>query len=40
MKMYTEEEVKQMINATLIEYSDYVLADVPHWFEQIKKEIS
>ncbi len=36
-RMYSEEEVKQMIDATLIEFSDYVLADVPHWFEQFKK---
>jgi hypothetical protein len=36
-KMYSEEEVKQIIDATLIEYSDFVLVDVPHWFEQFKK---
>ena len=36
-KIYSEEEVKQIIEATLIEYSDFVLADVPHWFEQFKK---
>jgi hypothetical protein len=36
-KMYSEEEVKQIIEATLIEYSDYVLADIPEWFEQFKK---
>ena len=36
-KMYTEEEVKQIIEATLIEYSDFVLADIPQWFEQFKK---
>jgi hypothetical protein len=36
-RMYSEEEVKQIIDATLIEYSDFVLADVPHWFEQFKK---
>jgi hypothetical protein len=36
-RMYSEEEVKQIIDATLIEFSDYVLADVPHWFEQFKK---
>ncbi len=35
--MYSEEEVKQIIEATLIEYSDYVLADIPEWFEQFKK---
>jgi hypothetical protein len=36
-KMYSEEEVKQIIEATLIKYSDYVLADIPEWFEQFKK---
>jgi len=36
-RMYSEEEVKQIINKTLIEYSDYVLADVLEWFEQFKK---
>jgi len=36
-KMYSEEEVKQIIEATLIEYSDYVLADIPEWFEKFKK---
>ena len=36
-RMYSEEEVKQIIDATLIEYSDFVLADVPEWFEQFKK---
>jgi hypothetical protein len=36
-RMYSEEEVKQIIEATLIEYSDYVLADIPEWFEQFKK---
>ena len=36
-KMYSEEEVKQIIDATLIEYSDFVLADLPEWFEQVKK---
>jgi hypothetical protein len=36
-RMYGEEEVKQIIDATLIEYSDFVLADIPHWFEQFKK---
>jgi hypothetical protein len=35
--MYSEEEVKQIIDATLIEYSDFVLADIPEWFEQFKK---
>lgn len=36
-RMYTEEEVKQIIEATLIEHSDFVLADIPDWFEQFKK---
>jgi hypothetical protein len=36
-RMYSEEEVKQIIEATLIEYSDYVLADIPEWFKQFKK---
>jgi hypothetical protein len=36
-RMYSDEEVKQIIDATLIEYSDFVLADIPHWFEQFKK---
>jgi predicted esterase len=36
-RMYSEEEVKQIIDATLIEYSDFVLADVPEWFKQFKK---
>ena len=38
-RMYSEEEVKQIIEATLIEYSDFVLADIQEWFEQFKKEI-
>jgi hypothetical protein len=36
-KMYTEEEVKQIIDKTLIEYTDLDLSDVPHWFIQFKK---
>ena len=36
-RMYSEEEVKQIIDTTLIEYSDFVLADIPYWFEQFKK---
>jgi hypothetical protein len=36
-KMYSEEEVKQIIDATLIAHSDFVLADVPEWFKQFKK---
>ena len=39
-RMYSEEEVKQIIDKTLIEYSDFVLADIPHWFEQFKKKIT
>lgn len=36
-RSYSEEEVKQIIDATLIEYSDFVLADVPEWFQKFKK---
>jgi hypothetical protein len=36
-RMYSEEEVLQIIEATLIEYSNFVLADIPEWFEQFKK---
>jgi hypothetical protein len=36
-RMYSEKEVKQIIEATLIEYSDFVLADILEWFEQNKK---
>jgi hypothetical protein len=36
-RMYSEEEVKEILEATLIEYSDIVLADIPEWFEQFKK---
>ena len=36
-RLYTEEEVKSIIDKTLIEYSDYVLADIPEWFNQFKK---
>jgi hypothetical protein len=36
-RMYSEEEVKQIIDATLIEHSDFVLADIPKWFKQFKK---
>ena len=36
-RMYSEEDVKQIIDATLIEYSDFVLADLPEWFKQFKK---
>ena len=37
-RIYSEDDVKQIIDATLIEYSDFVLADIPHWFEQFKKQ--
>ena len=36
-RMYSEEEVKQIIDATLIAHSDFVLSDIPKWFEQFKK---
>ena len=36
-RMYSEKEVKQILNETLIEYSDYVLDDIPEWFRQFKK---
>jgi Glu-tRNA(Gln) amidotransferase subunit E-like FAD-binding protein len=36
-QMFSEEEVKHIIEKTLIEYSDYVLADIPKWFEKFKK---
>lgn len=36
-RMYSEEEVKLILDKTLIEYSDKVLADIPEWFEQFKK---
>jgi len=36
-RMYSEEEVKQIIDKTLIEYTDLDLSDVPHWFIQFKK---
>ena len=36
-RSYSEKEVKQIIDATLIEHSDFVLADVPEWFKQFKK---
>ena len=36
-EMFSEEEVKKIIEATLIEYSDFVLADIPDWFEKFKK---
>ena len=36
-KMYSENEVKRILDMTLIEYSDCVLADNPKWFKQFKK---
>jgi len=36
-KMYSEDEVKRILDMTLIEYSDCVLADNPKWFKQFKK---
>ena len=36
-RSYSEEEVKHIIDKTLIECSDFVLADIPEWFEQFKK---
>jgi hypothetical protein len=36
-RMYSEEEVRLILDKTLIEYSDIVLADIPEWFEQFKK---
>jgi hypothetical protein len=36
-RMYSEEEVRLILDKTLIEYSDIVLADIPEWFEQNKK---
>ena len=35
--MYSEEEVQLILDKTLIEYSDIVLADIPHWFKKFKK---
>ena len=36
-RMYSEKEIKQIIDATLIEHSNFVLADIPEWFKQFKK---
>jgi hypothetical protein len=36
-RMYSEKEVKKILDVTLIEYSDFVLADIPKWFKQFKK---
>jgi hypothetical protein len=32
-RMCSPEEVKQMIDAALIEFSDYIVANIPNWFE-------
>ncbi len=36
-RMYSEEEVQLILDKTLIEYSDIVLTDIPHWFKKFKK---
>ena len=36
--MYSEEEVLLILDMVLIEYSDIVLADIPDWFDQFKKQ--
>jgi hypothetical protein len=36
-RMYSEEEVKLLLDKVLIDHSDIVLADIPEWFEQFKK---
>jgi hypothetical protein len=36
-RSYSEEQVKLILDKTLIEYSDIVLADIPEWFDQFKK---
>ncbi len=35
--MYTEEEVLLILDKTLAEHSDKVLADIPEWFNQFRK---
>jgi hypothetical protein len=37
-RMYSEEEVLLILDMVLIEYSDIVLADIPDWFDQFKKQ--
>jgi len=37
--LYTEEELKLILDKTLIEYSDFTLADIPDWFNYIKKKL-
>jgi len=37
--LYTEEELKLILDKTLIEYSDVTLADIPDWFNYIKKKL-
>ena len=36
-RMYSEEEVKLLLDKVLIDHSDIVLADIPEWFENNKK---
>jgi hypothetical protein len=36
-KMYSEEELKLLLDKVLIDHSDIVLADIPEWFENNKK---
>jgi hypothetical protein len=35
--LYSEEEVKLILDKVLIDHSDIVLADIPEWFENNKK---
>jgi hypothetical protein len=35
--LYSEEEVKLLLDKVLIDHSDIVLADIPKWFENNKK---
>ena len=35
--LYTEDEVKIILDKTLIEYSDKTLSDIPHWFKKFSK---
>jgi hypothetical protein len=36
-RSYSEEEVKLLLDKVLIDHSDIVLADIPEWFENNKK---
>jgi hypothetical protein len=36
-RMYSDEEVKLLLDKVLIDHSDIVLADIPEWFENNKK---